>query len=124
MRYRELRSFLRKWQAILGLHAWTIQLLYLGEEHFDNPREHASIECYEEEMLSIIKINKDLKWNQKRTVIHELCHLLLIELQPENPTNDEIRRIEKAVNRLEKALAELAGIPDETPPLWTSQGGD
>lgn len=97
------------------LHPWEIRLKHVKAEDMPDGKQdrgHVDIETDGVKSVADMYINKD-ELNQRRTVLHELGHLMLHELQPENMTDAQEQALERACNRIERSFADLAGIPDE-----------
>jgi Zn-dependent peptidase ImmA (M78 family) len=123
MRKRELKSFMVEWQKIIGLYRWSMGLSYVSKEEMDDPEEYGMITIDDEKNTALIQINKDIKVNQKRTILHELGHLTIVEMVPENQTNEQIKAEEVVVRRLEDSWARLAGLPDEEEACGATKSG-
>ena len=125
MRYRELRSFVGEWKKIMHLQQWDINVHHVSADEMpEGPKDKGHLVADTDGVKSVAEmyINKD-ELNQRRTVLHELGHLILHELQPEHMTDAQEQALERAANRIERSFADLAGIPDEEEACGSDESG-
>lgn len=100
---KEFDGYIRKWQAILGLHAWRLER---GTRRPKNAM--AEVVFTDEAMLAVYRIGKSFgstpvtSETLESTALHELLHVLLRRFRMD-PTEANEHQV---VNTLEKILME------------------
>jgi hypothetical protein len=114
VRDRELRSFCKKVQTKLALLDWSIDIRSVGREKLNGNVGHcwwdsygktATIEVLETKSVKALPERRDdPDCYTRKTVIHELCHVL-IEGHLREPSGSP--ELEVAIIRLENAIVGL-----------------
>lgn len=130
-----INALLDIWRPLLGLSYWTLACKYddTNEMTADGPPTHdgtvcaADIDCSWEYMRMMIRFNVLATRHMdddtlSETICHELCHAMVCELRPNNPTYAYRQHEERVVTQLAAAFRRISIAArdwesDDAPPL-------
>ena len=113
----DLRAIVAYWQPRLRLSDWDIQVEKVHPETLDcdwgqvkihDVKKRAMIQVSDQE-----KIAEDKKWHEsyEQVILHEMLHIVLTPLTPEDWKSPAGRAIEVIVHQMAETLLSLAGRP-------------
>lgn len=109
---KRVARLFKKWQTVFGLDTWEIhtEIIRALGRYEDNGSVLADVTTTWARMRAVINIYAEStcalsKAQLERTIIHELCHILVAEIAPEEKNDSE----ERVVTMLTTAFSNLVG---------------
>lgn len=111
----DLQALLVKWQAVLRLQDWDIEILYVKSFDLEVNTGGHVVRCDAKKTARVKVLDPDLydpclivKQDVEYTVVHELVHIHFALIDDFKDTNNAL--YEQAVHRISKALLSLDRI--------------